>query len=282
LHASGGRAFVAPDPFGRAGLSVQPITGGANLTVGNPTLAPERSTTIDGGVSFTSSSGAFESDVTYFTTDVRDRNVTARATFTGTQRPRLADGTIVNRVDTRVNAGDAQIRGLELSARYDVLRAKGSTRSLSLFSNGTRFFRARERSPVVTVDGARFANQANFDPASVFTAAQFGNAVVADIRNVANLTLSTGIEYDDNRRFSLSTTGRYVGHRLDTDFSDLADVSDIRYPRYITVDMVAGLRFAQRMRLMATVANLTDENFYEKRGFNMAGRTYTIRLSTRF
>ncbi|MCU0648156.1 MAG: TonB-dependent receptor [Gemmatimonadaceae bacterium] len=282
LHTSVGQAFVAPDPFGRAGLAVQQGTGGVNVTVGNPALDAERSTTVDVGLRVATTDGAFDGDVTYFATDIRDRNVAARATFTGATRPRLSDGAIVNRVDTRVNAGDATIRGLEVRARYDLLRAAGGAQSLALQITGTRLFRAREASPLVTVDGARFANQTAFTPASVFTAAQLGASSVSDIRNVSDMVAAVGLEYDDRSRWTFGAYGRYVGERLDTDFSDFADISDIRYPRYATVDLMAALQVSARVRLQATVANATDENIYEKRGFNLPGRNVAVRLVTRF
>jgi vitamin B12 transporter len=282
VHTSAGRAFVAPDPFGRAGRSIQGPTTGVNVTIGNPTLAPERSTTIDAGLSYLSASGAFDGDLTYFATDVADRSVTARATFTGASRPRLTDGSLVNRVDTRVNAGEATIRGLELSLRYDLLRALGKRQALTLFTNGTRIFRAREAAPSVVLDGSRFANLANFDPAAVFGAAQPGAVTTSRIRNVADLTLSSGLEYDDRSRWSFSLLGRYVGRRLDTDFSDFSDISDIEYPRYGTVDATAGLRLTARLTAQLSVANATDENIYEVRGYSLAGRTVAVRLTTHF
>jgi outer membrane cobalamin receptor len=76
--------------------------------------------------------------------------------------------------------------------------------------------------------------------------------------------------------------GRYVGQRYDQDFSDFADASDIRYPDMLTLDLTAGLRLSRGVRFDLLVNNLTDENFYEKRGFNLMGRAVQLRVTSLF
>jgi outer membrane receptor protein involved in Fe transport len=282
VHASAGQAFVAPDAFSRAGIARQVASGGVNLTIGNPALDAERSTTVDAGVSLRTTDGALEFDITGFRTRVRDRSVAVRATFASGTRPALADGTLVNRVDTRVNAGDARMEGAELSLRYDLLRALGRTPSLALTVNATPLITATERTPVATIDGTRFAGVTAFDPASVIVAASVASAPYGRVRNVAPLTAFADVTFDDRRRWSASLSARYVGQRVDQDFTDFADISDIEYAAYATVDALASVRVWRTTRLGVTVSNLTDENFYEKRGFNLAGRATTVRVSTMF
>jgi outer membrane receptor protein involved in Fe transport len=283
LHGTAGRAFVAPDAFGRAGFA-RTMTGSvAALTVGNPTLGPERSVTVDGGVGVERPAWGLDADVTYFRTTVEDRVTRARASFTAATRPTAADGTPVGRVETSVNAGEADIRGLEARAGYDLGRATGRAFSLRLFGNATRIFRAEERTPAASIDAARFARARNFDAAQVFDAFAFSDtSVVAPIRNVASLTLTSGLEYDDRRRLSGRLAGRYVGRRRDTDFSDATDVSDIEYPPFLVLDLTAGVRLGGRYQLSALASNLTDENYYEKRGYNLPGRAVQLRLSAGF
>lgn len=282
LHGTAGTGFAAPDAFGRAGRSTQVSAGTARITIGNANLGPERSATIDLGAGWARADGAFELDVTGFATSIQDRILAARATFAAGTRPTLADGTPVSQVDTRVNAGTASLRGVEWTLRWDPLRARGSTRSLSLFTTGTRILEASERSPIVTVDGTPFRNQPNFDPARVFSAVALGTSSTAYVRNVADVTVTGGIEYDDRRRWRAGLTGRYVGQRYDQDFSDFSDVSDIRYPDMLTLDLVAGVRVHRTLRLDLLVNNLTDENVYEKRGFNLMGRALQLRVTSAF
>ena len=281
-HGTAGTAFLAPDAFARAGRSTVVSGGLARITVGNPTVAPERSATVDAGLGWASRDGAVELDVTGFATSVQDRVTSTRASFAAGTRPTLPDGTPVSQVDTRVNAGTASLQGIEWTARYDLLRARGSTKSLALWTSGTRMLRARELSPVVTVDGTPFQNRPDFDPRQVFGGVIVGSAATRTVYNVADLTALGGIEYDDRARFRLGLTGRYVGQRYDQDFSDFADISDIRYPDMLVLDLVAGVRLPRGLRVDLLVSNVTDENFYEKRGYNLAGRVVQFRLGAGF
>jgi vitamin B12 transporter len=283
VHSSVGRAFLAPDAFGRAGLIQSVAAGVAAITFGNPSLAAEQSVTGDVGVGITRAGGAFDLDVTYFATHVTDRITSARATFAAGQRPVLADGTQVSRVQTSVNAGSATIRGLEAAARYDIGAALGRRWSLNTFANVTRIIEATERTPTVTVDAAPFNGQTNFTPSSIFRGVRVG-APVADLRikNVASATWNVGLEYDSRSRFRAGVLGRYVGTRTDADFSDFSDISDIEYPPFAVVDLTAGVRLASRLRADVQISNVTDENYYEKRGYNLPGRAFTLRVTTAF
>jgi outer membrane receptor protein involved in Fe transport len=280
-HGTVGRAFVAPDPFARAGRSDQVANGLARITVGNPDLAPERSTTIDLGLGWASREGAFEGDVTAFHTQVQDRVAAARATFVAGTRPTLVSGTAVSQVDTRVNAGDATLAGVEWTARWSPLRAPRHGRTVALFANGTRMLRAVERSPVVTVDGSRFAGVTNFDPLRVFDGVALGAGARAAVLNVADLTMTGGAEYA-GRRLRASLAARYVGQRHDQDFTDFTDISNIRYPDFLVLDAVVGTALGRGTRLDLLLSNVTDENMYEKRGYNLPGRALSLRLGVGF
>jgi outer membrane receptor protein involved in Fe transport len=96
--------------------------------------------------------------------------------------------------------------------------------------------------------------------------------------NVADFTADAGLEYDDLRRVAVRLTSRYVGHRLDSAFSDATDVSNILYPPFLVTDVTGSLRLTRLVRLELAVANATDENYYEKRGFNLPGRSVRARL----
>jgi outer membrane receptor protein involved in Fe transport len=282
-HGSIGRAFLAPDAFGRAGLTQTVSAGVAAITFGNPGLRSENSVTADLGLGITRAGGAFDLDVTYFTTDVTDRITNARANFAAGARPVLASGEQVSRVQTAVNAGAARIRGFEAAVRHDIGASLGRSWSLNAFANVTRIFEATETTPTVTVNAAQFNGATNFTPASIFPGVQIGAPnTTARIRNVASVNWNVGLEYDTRSRVRLGALGRYVGTRTDDDFSNFSDVSLIEYPPFAVLDLTAGLRFSTRLRADLQVNNVTDENYYEKRGYNLPGRAVTVRLTTAF
>jgi outer membrane receptor protein involved in Fe transport len=227
--------------------------------------------------------GGADVDVTYFRTAVRDRVTNARATFPAASRPVTASGTAVGSVASSANAGQATIEGLETRLAYDVGAALGRPYALRATLNATRLFRAQERTRTVRVDVARFAGARDFDATDIFAALVFSDTTArARIRNVAALTVDGAFEYDDARRFVARLGGRYVGRRLDNDFSDPADFSDVEYPPFLVADLLAGVRLSPRVRADLLVNNLTDENYYEKRGYNLAGRVVQLRLTTGF
>jgi vitamin B12 transporter len=283
VHATAGRAFVAPDAFGRAGLSRTVTQDIAAYTIGNSTLLPEHSTTMDAGIGFANGRRSFDGDITYFATHVRDRITRARASFPAGSRPTTSDGTEVGRVDASVNSGSARIRGLEATLNFDTGPAFGWKQSLRIFAGATRIFDAQERTPQVAVDVERFANAGDFDPAQIFDALIFGpGATNTRIRNVSELSVNGGIEYDDRSRLTARLSTRYAGKRLDSDFRDAADVSDIEYPAFLVADLFAGVRIARQYSIDALITNITDENYYEKRGYNLAGRQMKLRLVVSF
>lgn len=155
--------------------------------------------------------------------------------------------------------------------------------SLTTTANVTRIFEAIERTPTVTVPAAQFSGQTNFTPASIFRGVQVGAPFSnIGIKNVASANWNLGLEFDDRDRFRAGVPGRDVGVRTDNDFSDFSDVSDIEYPPVATIDLTAGVRLTRRLRADAQVSNVTDENYYEKRGYNLPGRAFSVRLTTSF
>ncbi len=283
VHATIGRAFLAPDAFGRAGFTQNVTAGVAAIRFGNAALRAEQSITADFGAGITRLNGAFDLDVTYFTTEVDNRITSARASFAAGQRPVLASGAQVSRVETSVNAGNANIRGLEAAVRYDLGAAMHRAWSLNAFANATRIFSAIERTPTVTVDATQFNGVTNFSPTTILNGVRIG-APNRDVRikNIATATWNVGLEYDTRSRWRIGLLGRYVGTRTDEDFSDFSDITDIEYPPFAVADFTAGLRVTRRLRADVQVNNVTDENYYEKRGYNLPGRAFTVRVTTVF
>ena len=185
----------------------------------------------------------------------------------------------MGRVTSSVNAGSATMHGLELRAGVDAGALLGRSYSLRLFGNATRMFSATERVRGATLDAARFAGRTDFDPAEAASAIVYGAETSSRIRNVADLTVTAGLEFDSYRGVSGRVSGRYVGQRLDTDFTDFSNVADIEYPAFLVLDLSAGARLTSRSRVDLLVTNVTDENYYETRGYPLAGRAAMLKLS---
>jgi outer membrane receptor protein involved in Fe transport len=250
LHGSGGRAFVAPDPFFVAGYSEAPLTDrrAVLITQGNPDIDPESSTSWDAGIGVVRPAIGIEADLTYFHTDIRDRIVQRPTGLNGIRLTQQGD-TILG-INSYVNAERAEIRGIEGSVSYDMGAAAGYPYSLRFFARGTDILRAEETS---------------------------GGASTR-IRNVADLTVVSGIEYDDLDRFSARLSGRYVGERLDTDFTNFTNPGDVTYPAFLVLDGAVHLRFGNNYRAGIIIDNIADENYYEVRGYNLPGRSISLQV----
>ncbi len=258
--------------------------GIASIVTGNPTLNPEHSVTVDGGVSFTLPERGIDFDITYFNTDVSDRISSARATFAADSRPTTASGDQIASIMTSANSGTASIRGVEAEMRYDIGRAMRRPYSLAISAGATRILQAEESTPRVVVDTSGLSAVKDLDPSVIFGRIGFDKAAMTKMRikNVADLVATASLDYDDFHRFSGRLSARYVGRRLDSDFSNFADLSDVEYAPSLVMDLVAGVRIAGRYRVEGQVTNLTDENYYEMRGYNLAGRSLRLRVAADF
>jgi vitamin B12 transporter len=258
VYANVGRAFVTPDAFNVAGFSQSGTgTGRVAITQGNPNLKNENSISWDAGIRYSERQIGLSAEFTYFSTYVKDR--ITRQTTNPTTVERTAQGDTIRSRTTYVNANKGEIRGLEGELTYDLGALSDYRYSLRIFANATSIIRAQEIT-VNTTTGAETRR---------------------DIANVASFNTSYGIEYDDQKAFRLRLSGRYVGHRKDTDFND-PDFPEIRYPAFMLLDLVASYTLTGHHTVGLYVNNLTDENYYEKRGFNMPGRTVSVRYTVRF
>lgn len=252
IHSSIGRGFVTPESFNVAGFWEDPgEPGNVALTEGNPDLTNENSITWDAGVGYQSVSTGFEADLTYFSTQVQDRITTETTIPEETQL--TAEGDTITSVTTYVNADEAETRGLEFETAYDFGALAGYRYSLRLFARGTSILNAEE-----------------------ITVQENGEDSREQIHNVADLTLNYGLEYNNAEWLSARLSGRYVGHRRDTDWNH-PERPVVEYPRFMVMDFVTTYTFRDSHSLSLYVNNLTDENYYEKRGFNMPGRNFGLR-----
>lgn len=256
VHATAGRAYVTPDAYNVAGYSEIVNRKKASITQGNPDLKNENSFSWDAGIRYHKNESGFVADLTYFHTDVKDRITTERTVPQGIELTENGD-TIMSRT-TYINANKGRIRGLEAELSFDLGALQHNQYSLRAFINGTRTFTAEE-----------------------ITIAANGTKTTKDIYNIAHLTYSYGVEYNNRKGIEIRLNGRYTGHRKDSDFND-AQRPEIVYPEFMVLDFYAGYTYARKHTVGLFVNNLTDENYYEKRGFNLAGRNINVRYTITF
>lgn len=252
VHATIGRAFITPDAAHIAGFSQVVSTTGTPRTTaliqGNPALRNESSLSWDAGLRFERPAAGFAADVTYFATRVQHRITTRTTNPVGETTP---EGLLVCSRTTYLNADDSRIQGLEAEASYDFGALAGHRYELRAFVGGTRNF--------------RFADVVNNAD---------GTQSIRPVFNVAGLSGNYGVAFDSHHGLRARLAGHYVGPRADTDFTDTR-APQIDCPAYMTLDCSAAYTLAARHTLTLQVGNLTDENYYEKRGFNLPGRSWT-------
>jgi vitamin B12 transporter len=256
VHATTGRAFVTPEAYKVAGYSEVLVGGKAVITQGNPDLKNESSISWDAGLRFSKPELGLTADVTYFNTYVKDRISERPASPSEPQF--TPDGIQIGSITNYINVNRANIDGFEAEFAWDFGTLAAKDYSLKLFANATKSFKARE-----------------------VTVAEDGTESTRDIYNVADFTASYGLAYNNLRGIDLRLTGRYTGKRKDTDFNDPL-YPEIVYPEFMTMDFGASYTFKKKHTLSFLMNNVTDENYYEKRGFNLAGRNFSLRYGLSF
>jgi len=248
IHASIGRAFVAPNPYEKAGFYVD---DDGMETRGNPDLEPETSVTWDAGLTYESDNGGFRTDVTCFSTDWENF----------IQRTSAVDE-FGEEYKTFENLNSAEMNGIELECSYDFGAAHDERYSLRLFTNFTHLFRARS----INDDGSE-----------------------GDMLYVRRNRGSMGLEYDDFRFFSARLTARYIGDRFEQNWIGRYDEARptlkdpvIEIPASLIFDMSMGFRIDDQNDVSLIAKNILDENYTEKDGYNMPGRSLGVRYSVEF
>lgn len=252
VHGSVGRAFVTPDASNIAGVTIiGKGTGKITINQGNPDLKNENSWSQDFGVKY--NSNVILADITYFRTDVKDR-ITSRALPPET--PMVIDGDKVMSVTNYFNSDKSYIRGLEFSFSYDFGAAAGRSYMLKPFVNVNHFFRYVDNS--ITNGISQESLMTNIAKDNYIYGVDFGTA-----------------------KFSGRLNGRYVGKRWDRNYNDVLRPL-IELPSFMTIDANISYRINSVHEIGLYADNLTDENYYEKRGYNLAGRNFKIKYTFNF
>jgi vitamin B12 transporter len=141
-----------------------------------------------------------------------------------------------------VNTLASHIYGMDVDA------ARRLTSTVSLFANATHYFSRREQLPTT---GER------------------------NILNVATNTIRAGVDLDW-RRLSSRLSARYVQGRQDQDFN-VAGSPVVDYPTFTVVDLSATYQVHPQHAVIATINNLTDTFYYEKKGFPLQGASFMLK-----
>ncbi len=265
-HASAGRAFVTPHAYNVAGYSetgsgVGATVGMVNITSGNPDLKPETGITFDAGVGYFDRKSGLDLDVTYFSTNVSNRITTGQTeVLTDVELTQNGD-TIASRT-TYVNADKGVMGGIETNLSWDLGAYADYNYSFKLFVNAVKYTQLEEEFRITS-----FSSEDKFGTRSVY--------------NVADLLLTYGVAYS-NDKFNAQLSGRYMGNRFDTDWTDYINQPQIEYASYMVLDFSFGMPVKENSSISLNLNNITDENYYEKRGFNMAGRNFRVQYTHRF
>lgn len=250
-----GRAFVTTDAYSVAGYNeIRDSKGRIAVTAGNPDLKNEGSLSWDLGLDFNKPQSGFAANVTFYSTKVDNRI----AKIIKTVNEPLENGDVITSRATFVNAADAEITGLETELSYDFGAKSDYRYSLKAFWNGNSIIKAKEL--IVSTDASEIRR---------------------DIQNVSRNTFNFGLAYDNLNWLQLRLSGRAVGTRKDIDYTDPIN-PEIEYPQYMVLDFAAQFKIAGGHTIALKLNNVTDENYYEKRGYNLPGRALSVRYTKNF
>ncbi|MFA8433367.1 MAG: TonB-dependent receptor plug domain-containing protein [Marinifilaceae bacterium] len=257
-HASFGTAFLTPDAYQMAGA----YDGYYGRTVGNPNLDPEYSNTLDFGFEYKNFAKGISFDATYFQTHHNDKIVTCY---------------LDNGDSSFENADKSDMNGLEISASYDFGAISDYNYSLKVYGNYTHLFDA-------TVEKKKV------ESAMLYVRENTGNF---------------GVEFDNLKGFTTRLNARYIGHRYEQNWyrkwnkstsayeaivledgkkirPELSNEAILRHPVSMIFDYSASYTFKEKYTFGLTVSNLLDENYTEKDGYNMPGRSVMGKIAVRF
>jgi outer membrane receptor protein involved in Fe transport len=272
LHATFGTGFTTVGIFEIAGYSETKVDRNkkdgvdtVDVWIGNADLKNQQSATVDAGIRYINNKSGITADVTYFLTNFENNVISSI-----TQYPaQVAEsGAAIRNRNSYANAKGTTLTGIEFDLSYDFGIAMGKSHSLKLFASGVYILKAEE------------IREIYLQPAPLTLA----------MHNVADFTLNYGVSYDNLKWLSTRFSGRYVGRRYDTDWSyylsadnayGAGNYADIQYPAFMVLDWSVSVK-KKNSEMALMIGNLTDENYYEKRGYNMMGRNYMLKYILHF
>ena len=272
LYHNLGKGFMPQSAKNLAIMSVSaPSKDSVNLTVGNPDLLPEENITVDGGIRFDAtrqgislSTGPYYTIVDNFVLNTPGNVKPGEtAVYNGVEYP-------VRKISTYGNSPyKTRMAGLEWDAEWNILTLFNRREKLALSTNGQAVLLSE------TVNMNVFGTDTLLD--------------TMEVHNVRNPNVTVALSYDDSRLLSFRLSARYTGRQKDTDWSASTYAFRgtklqpyILYPSFLVVDFSMRVKVNEHNTISASVSNVTDENYYEKRGYNQPGRSFGLSYEISF
>lgn len=272
LKANFGTGFSYADVYQLAGYSeaYSTKTKTMAITVGNSELKNLESKSVDFGIAF--KKGGWSTELTYFRTSSKNNGVGVLLDLTADNLNRygvkyttdaagkfiFSDGSPISSINTFKNAEKGTIDGLEASVAYDFGYLASNRYELIAHLQLNSILNANE-----VLDELGLGKMDH------------------QMLNIANNTLIFGTDYRYGG-LSAGFKGRYIGYRYDRNWNYTDKYVEVRYPQMMTMDLYLGYAVTQKINLMGYVSNVTDENYYEKRGYNLPGRMYSLKATVTF
>lgn len=253
LYTNLGKGFIPQSAGNIAGYSIgaPDTTARVQILKGNPDLKPEENITVDFGVrtslekagvslGFGGYRTVVENFVEYSYNDVPE----------GLKEVYQGDTFEVATIKTYKNNDDQTIlAGLEWEFDWNILRLFNRKEKLVFSTNGH----------------------------AILVSEIISGADTSEVHNVRNPQFTVGLTYDDMKHLSFRLSSRYSGEQLDTDWSSsVYPEPDIIYPPFLVTDLSMRVKINENHSIGAQISNVTDENYYEKRGYNLPGRTFGL------
>lgn len=262
IHGSLGSAFYVPDAYKMAGT----YTVGKKVYIGNKDLKPETNLSYDLGISY-GIGDCLNLDLSYFQNYYKNKIVDDKKD----------DGTISYK-----NASHGVMNGTEILLSSNVARLWNAPYRLELYGGLTYFLNNRFKDQVKNASGEM-------------------NTLNRNTLYTRDMTANFGVNFMNNQGFEAHLIGRYAGHRLENDWMYLDNLRPdikltdyyakggytandrvLRHPEYLTFDLSSYYTINRKIRIGISISNLLDENYTEKDGYNMPGRSIMGHVSYRF
>jgi vitamin B12 transporter len=257
LRASVSKGYSPADIYSIAGYTEQANwykMKHVGIIQGNSDLKNMESVTTEAGLILTNKTDKLRFEVTYFNT-VYKNNPIEKMTFpTGTKL--TATGDTIDSYTTYINADKSLIQGIETSLSANLSGNDKYTLNAGIHWN--HYFKAQE------------------------IAQEYGvGEIKRRMYNVATNTVRCELNFQHTNGIFAGLNARYVSDRFDRNWDFWDQLVETKYGDFIVMNFNAGYRLKNH-QLSLFVNNLTDENYYEKRGFNLPGRSFTLKYAYSF
>ena len=257
LRTSISKGYSPTDIYSIAGYTEQAVWNKnkhVGVIKGNPDLKNMESVTSEAGFILTNKTDRIRFEVTYFNTVYRN-NAIEKMTFP-TASTLTSTGDTIDSYTSYLNADKSLIQGLEASVTSNL--SGNDKYTLNAGIHWSHYFKAQE------------------------IAQEYGvGEIKRRMYNIATNTMRFELNFQHKLGFFAGINARYVNDRFDRNWDYWDQLVETHYADFIVMNANTGYRFKRHL-LSLFVNNLTDENYYEKRGFNLPGRSFTLKYTYSF